>query len=376
MLRAAVIGAIVLMASTAFGQRRVVDCPTGKCPLVAAPPATVSSGAAVTIATLNTEDSKDLSSSNQIRSEVASAGGGDPFEQVIRATVRVTVSGVCGSGTVVGRDKSGRALILTNAHVAGTTKGRTVNVERWETNGRSEKSTASIIASGYGRGMSLDFAVLRAADGFAGDVKPVPMANRQPDTSTLITTYGCPRCEWPSLQVLRLNRSEGQILTWHPEAIGGRSGSSVIDYTANGPEVVGLLTWGGGGEGLGQSMPFVLNALQGRLPKALESLPPYAKEVSDSAETRFVRTAWPTQDIEPGDEDLLENVTGGKLGRKPPKENPPAEPDTGILNRNPDRPVVQWMGSMFLFALAFGFGLFNGAILGFVFKERISKWFS
>jgi phage gpG-like protein len=40
-------------------------------------------------------------------------------------------SGVCGSGTVVGRTSEGNAIVLTNAHVAGTQRGRTVNVERW-----------------------------------------------------------------------------------------------------------------------------------------------------------------------------------------------------------------------------------------------------
>jgi hypothetical protein len=48
----------------------------------------------------------------------------DRFDQVVRATVRVTVSGVCGSGTVVGRTSEGNAIVLTNAHVAGTTRWR------------------------------------------------------------------------------------------------------------------------------------------------------------------------------------------------------------------------------------------------------------
>lgn len=35
----------------------------------------------------------------------------DRFERVVSATCRVTVSGVCGSGTVVGRDTAGNALV-------------------------------------------------------------------------------------------------------------------------------------------------------------------------------------------------------------------------------------------------------------------------
>jgi hypothetical protein len=322
----------------------------------------------VNIAVITPEDESGLAISNQVRSELATAGGGSHFEQVIRATVRVTVSGVCGSGTVVGEDKTGRKLILTNAHVAGSTKGRVVNVERWNTDGSSERGTAAIVASGYGKGMSLDFAVLRASEGFASGVQPVPMANRQPDTSTLITTFGCPRCEWPSLQVLKLNRAEGQILTWKPEAIGGRSGSSLIDYTANGPEVVGLLTWGGGGEGLGQSMPFVLNALRGRLPKSLESLPSYAKEVSSD---KVYRAAWPVQELDSSDEgeELFDAVTGRRL-----KKPPTPEPDKGILDRGRDKPILSGVRTLLIGAVVFVLGVVCGFAGGYVLKGRFQSW--
>lgn len=47
------------------------------------------------------------------------------------------------------------------------------------------------------------------------------------------------RGSWPSLQVLRLNRKEDQILSWKPEAIGGRSGSSLIDYTDDPDRLLG-----------------------------------------------------------------------------------------------------------------------------------------
>jgi len=170
--------------------------------------------------------------------ESSAASDEDRFTQVIRATVRVTISGVCGSGTVVGRDADGNAIVLTNAHVAGTQRGRTVNLERWNSDGSVERGRGAIISSGYGRGMSVDFALLKCNAEFAKDVRPIPLADRYPTKGAMVSTYGCPRCEWPSLQVLSLNRSEGQILTWKPEAIGGRSGSSVIDYTDVGPRVV------------------------------------------------------------------------------------------------------------------------------------------
>ena len=256
------------LGSVVFAQDRI--CPDGLCPIVQGVPGTIVLDPLKENLTFETARSG-------FRNQVQSL---DRFDQVVRATVRVTVSNVCGSGTVVGRTSEGNAIVLTNAHVAGTTRGRTVNVERWNINGSSERGTASIIASGYGRGTSVDFALLKCNGAFAKDVDPIPLADRYPSNQSSVTTFGSPRCEWPSLQVLRLNRKEGQILSWKPEAIGGRSGSSIIDYTDEGPRVVGLLTWAGGGEGLGQSTPFLLSAMRGKLPATLEGLPAGAREVS------------------------------------------------------------------------------------------------
>jgi hypothetical protein len=260
------------LGSVVFAQDRI--CPDGHCPILHTAPSTIVLDPLKESLTFET-------SRSGFRTQAQSL---DRFDQVIRATVRVTVSNVCGSGTVVGRTAEGNAIVLTNAHVAGTKRGRVVNVERWNTNGASERGTAAIIASGYGRGTSVDFALLKCSGDFAKDVDPIPLADRYPSDQSSVTTFGSPRCEWPSLQVLRLNRKEGQILSWKPEAIGGRSGSSIIDYTDEGPRVVGLLTWAGGGEGLGQSTPFLLSAMRGKLPATLEGLPAGAREVSCQAE--------------------------------------------------------------------------------------------
>ncbi|MBN8605075.1 MAG: trypsin-like peptidase domain-containing protein [Planctomycetes bacterium] len=283
----------------------------------------------------------------KVTSAVAS---GDRFEKVIQATVRVTVSGVCGSGTVVGRSQEGNAIVLTNAHVAGTTRGRSVNVERWNTNGVSEKGTGTIIASGYGRGTSVDFALLKCNEAFAKDVDPIPLADRYPNIQSSVTTFGCPRCEWPSLQVLRLNRKEGQILSWKPEAIGGRSGSSLIDYTDEGPRVVGLLTWAGGGEGLGQSTPFLLSAMRGKLPTTLEALPAGAKEVSAQTKelsvlaqvpstTQGKPLKWPMPLV--ANTQVQDDVIDSIIER--PRIKPaPQEPDDSGLLRDQLRPSLPW----------------------------------
>lgn len=293
----------------------------------------------------------------------------DRFERVVSATCRVTVSGVCGSGTVVGRDANGVAIVLTNAHVAGTQRGRVVQLQRWNPDGSSERGQGAIIAAGYRRGLSVDFALLKCNETFAQDVVPIPLADRYPDVNAGVSTYGCPRCEWPSLQVLKLTKAEGQVLRWLPEAIGGRSGSSVIDYTDHGPRVVGLLTWGGGGEGLGQSTPFILDALRGRLPTSWETLPAYAREVSTceattrnagiccmpcSTDGRMFAMAQLTAADEidaSADSDLIDSIVEDGPDPKPDGDCPdddkpdddsqddvkPDDDDCGLLNRDKDK---------------------------------------
>ena len=298
---------------------------------------------------------EDLKLVDQSPRATADGVAGDRFDQVVRATVRVTVSGVCGSGTVVGRTSEGNAIVLTNAHVAGTTRGRTVNVERWNPNGSSEKGTGTIIASGYGKGTSVDFALLKCNGSFAKDVEPIPLADRYPSNQSSVTTFGCPRCEWPSLQVLRLNRKEGQILSWKPEAIGGRSGSSLIDYTDEGPRVVGLLTWAGGGEGLGQSTPFLLSAMRGKLPATLDGLPAGAREVSCQIEESQEIVQVPSTiygepmqvplgflaTVEPQD-DLIDSIVDRPKLRPAPRD----PDDSGIItDRITDRIKEQYMWS-------------------------------
>ena len=339
--------ALLLCCSIAFAQN--ATCPDGQC-----------DNGSIRLEPLKEEI--------DFESQFSEAASHDRFSIVTRATVRVTVSGVCGSGTVVGRDANGVAIVLTNAHVAGTQRGRVVQLERWNTDGTSERGQGSIIASGYGRGLSVDFALLKCNEAFAKGVATVPIANRYPKGQ--VTTYGCPRCEWPSLQNLRMRKNDSQILTWSPEAIGGRSGSSLIDYD-EGPRVVGLLTWGGGGEGLGQSAPFLLEAMKGRLPASLEGLPPGVKEVD------FLCCAsYPTQGInarasesEPANQDLIDSITTpekpnneGEAGRKPLF---PRDPESPLLPIR-ERPILDWLRGWVRSLLLFGVGVVVGAVGSFV----------
>lgn len=226
------------------------------------------------------EESVDIKTKEETAAGTPVAALRGPLSIINDATVRVTVGNVCGSGTIVGRNSQGQALVLTNAHVAGTKRCRVVDVQRWTMAGSSEKGKSTIIAAGYKRGSSLDYALLKCEQNFATDVVPIPLAQRYPDKDNSITSSGCPRCEWPSLQVLRMIEDSGQVLSWKPEAISGRSGSGVVEHTPEGPRVVGLLTWAGNGNGLGQSTLLILDALYGTVPKSLQALPDGVREIA------------------------------------------------------------------------------------------------
>ncbi len=94
-------------------------------------------------------------------------------------------------------------VVLTNAHVAGTQKGRIVELERRNQDGTSEKGQGAVIASGYGREClsTLHCSSATPISPSWSEV-PIPLADRFPKTDGGVTTFGCPRCEWPSMQVL------------------------------------------------------------------------------------------------------------------------------------------------------------------------------
>lgn len=268
----------------------------------------------------------------------------DALTLIARATVRVRMGNGCGSGCVVGRDSNGYALVLTNAHVAGTSRGNVCQLERWNTDGTREKGSGQIIASGYGRGLNVDYALLRCDAKFASDVTPIPLADRYPNPDNTILTYGCPRCEWPSMQIIDLVKEEGQVLTWYPKAISGRSGSAVVELTEKGPRVVGLLTWANDDKGMGQSTPFLLQAMRGR--------------IQNSAE------------YHPCKVELQQNIADMITEKEEPKKESPKKEDEAttepedVVMENPIKMLVEWIQKLvvtsllclasFVMGLAFG----------------------
>lgn len=198
----------------------------------------------------------------------------EPIERLTLATVRVTTRGGCGSGAKIG-EKDGNAVILTNAHVAGTRIGSTVNLEHWTEFGEYSKGTATIAAAALQRGTSLDWAVLFADDGFISDVPSIPLSlSERPDERLPAYTSGCPRCEMPSIHFVRWEDTDSNIFRWSPNAISGRSGSGVFTLSQDGTlDQQSLLTWSDGRYGMGQRSVDVWQQIRGDLPDSLARIP-------------------------------------------------------------------------------------------------------
>lgn len=170
-----------------------------------------------------------------------------PLGPSSRGCCKVTVSGVCGSGSLVGY-RNGKSLILTNAHVAGTSLGRVVQCQFPFL--QNETFSTRIIMAAYSRNaIGMDWAILEADSSI-----PLPhtkLDNRLPQGDHY--TAGYPRCSGPRFQSIRLKSfmSGGTIAVWQPNAIGGQSGSAVHRSDNHLQSI--LLTWSIGSDGAGQT---------------------------------------------------------------------------------------------------------------------------
>jgi hypothetical protein len=181
--------------------------------------------------------------------------GGSPISPENEATirswanraVRILNGNSCGTGSLCGRDDTG-IYILTNAHVAGSRIGHTVNCEALLADGSAtEKFQARVIEAAYSSKTSTDWALLKADARYMKGLQPIKLSTTEPDYRELTGTWGCPQCEVPSGQLCRTVQL-GSLWYWQPNSIGGQSGSAVVqDGTQK-----GLLTWTINGNGAGQ----------------------------------------------------------------------------------------------------------------------------
>lgn len=158
--------------------------------------------------------------------------------------VRITTGNACGSGSLVGRDADS-VYILTNSHVASNRPGNVVTCEAaLKDLSGTEKFKATVIEGAYSSRTTTDWSLLKAEAKHMAGIEPIKLSIRMPDHSKVAGTYGCPRCEVPSGQVLKTVDS-GTPWKWLPNSIGGQSGSGVFQRGFQ----FGLLTWSYGGSG-------------------------------------------------------------------------------------------------------------------------------
>jgi hypothetical protein len=166
--------------------------------------------------------------------------------------VRITTGNSCGSGSLCGRDAK-NIYILTNAHVATNRPGNVVNCEAAliDKTG-TERFRAVVIEGAYSSRDTTDWALLRAEADHMKGIEPIKLSVKMPDHSKASYTWGCPRCEVPSGQVITTVVKDGLVWKWNPPSIGGQSGSGVHQRGFQ----HGLLTWlysgPNGGVGAGQ----------------------------------------------------------------------------------------------------------------------------
>ena len=171
------------------------------------------------------------------------------------AVVRITNGGSMGSGCVFTSTDT-HVWILTNAHVAGQTRGNRVQVEFFYNGRISTKVPGVVGAAWYRQGGHRDIAMVAVDRSRLGQWMPsvIPIA---PAGSTVnwnhVLTIGCPQGRWPSAMMGHGFRHEsyaGDVVLFYPAPAPGRSGSAIL--SADGKQIIGLIAWrsdGGSGDG-------------------------------------------------------------------------------------------------------------------------------
>lgn len=163
----------------------------------------------------------------------------DRLNRIYEATVRVSVQGGTGTGTIFREDEQ-YYYVLTNAHVA---TNQEVGLEFTKDHYPSPRFKGSLVSRVMRSG--IDVAVVRIAKNAlpSGLTLPViPLATPEQVTSELfLVTSGCQAGERPSVQLTLTTRSTNGLIYYLPTSRPGRSGSALI--SRDGKTIQGLVAW-------------------------------------------------------------------------------------------------------------------------------------
>lgn len=211
---------------------------------------------------------------------IAPASAVASLHECYDATCRVHVSGHAGTGCIFAADDT-HYYVLTNAHVTRQgDKPRLVFVMR----GAERSVDAETVWHSYAaieQGYHRDIAVMKIPRAAFGDYTPsvIPLAEESFSLveNEEIASAGCPGGRWITAWKGQATSLTADAFNFVPPPMGGRSGSAIFD--ADGTKIVGLLAWGGGGEGIAQTIGEIYRAMRGEAAKLYTEQPREAARI-------------------------------------------------------------------------------------------------
>lgn len=178
----------------------------------------------------------------------------DCIEATCRISMKIGEESHVGTGTIFER-RGDDYLILTNAHVVGTSK--TVQVEFWRMGYQTPKpARGSVTHRWLIDGAHRDIAIVSVPAAYFGDYEPptIPICPRDYKQQTrTVLSCGCARGSWPTAWRGHVTGTrDGASVEFTPSPANGRSGSALFDPT--GSMIVGLVAWRDDEKGVGIAM--------------------------------------------------------------------------------------------------------------------------
>ena len=251
--------------------------------------------------------------------------------------VRCIAGNSCGSGTICGTDGDG-SYVVTNAHVAGTTLGRSVAVD-CVVEGGAQRVTGKTVMAGYSDSRMVDFCILYVQG--LSSKRYMPMLKTEPNNGPFVT-IGSPKCVWPLVKKSfsdARNYGDG-LITGTPNAIGGQSGSAIYNSK---DQQIALLTWSINGRCAGQKTSKLWQVASTRNVQLADPRPAGLRELGDCTGGERPKTEsgifgscgmFETQvGTRPLTENTVSNVVGSAMEDLPiwvvpaPDPKPEPEPD-------------------------------------------------